>query len=71
MAEELDRLMAETSRGAPEPEAANLDKETVERLAALGYVGAGPARKAADPSRPLADPKDKLTVFTPCSGPGN
>ena len=63
MADELDRLMAETSRGAPEPEAANLDKETVERLAALGYVGASkPSAKGADPSR-LADPKDKLPVF--------
>lgn len=63
MGDELDRLIAETSRGAPEPEAANLDKETVERLAALGYVGASkPPAKGADPSR-LADPKDKLPVF--------
>jgi len=61
----LDRLVAETSRDAPAPEAANLDQETVERLAALGYVG-GPAtpRRAVDSSRPLADPKDKLQVFT-------
>ena len=36
----LDRLMAETSQDAPAPEAADLDKETLERLAALGYVGA-------------------------------
>lgn len=65
MAVQLDQLMAETSRGAPAPEAANLDKETVERLAALGYVGT-PAihRKAADSSLLLADPKDKLEVFT-------
>jgi arylsulfatase A-like enzyme len=65
MAAELDRLMAETSRGAPAPEAANLDKDTVERLAALGYVGTPTTpRKAADASRPLADPKDKLAAFT-------
>jgi arylsulfatase A-like enzyme/predicted Zn-dependent protease len=65
MGRDLDRLMAESGRDAPAPEAANLDKETVERLAALGYVGT-PAtpRKAADSSRPLADPKDKLAVFT-------
>ena len=64
MRQRLDRLVGETSHGAPEPEAANLDKETLQSLAALGYIGAaGPAR-AADPSRPLADPKDKLGVFS-------
>ncbi len=35
----LDRLMAETSEDAPAPEAADLDQETLQRLAALGYVG--------------------------------
>ena len=35
----LDRLMPETSLDAPAPEAADLDQETLERLAALGYVG--------------------------------
>jgi len=65
MAAELERLMAETSRDAPAPEAANLDTETVERLAALGYVGAPPgAGKAAGSPEALADPKDKLAVFT-------
>ena len=64
MSRELDRLMAETSRDAPTPEAANLDKETVERLAALGYVGAPAPRQAAAPSISLADPKDKLQAFT-------
>ena len=55
----------ETSRDAPAPEAANLDKETVERLAALGYVGAPAAPKPPTAaSQPLADPKDKLEVFT-------
>jgi arylsulfatase A-like enzyme/Tfp pilus assembly protein PilF len=60
----LERLVSETGRGAPEPEAANLDKETLESLAALGYVGgaSGPLR-SADASRPLADPKDKLGVY--------
>ena len=49
---ELDRLMAETSRDAPAPEAADLDKETLERLAALGYVGAPvPPRTAARGAR--------------------
>jgi arylsulfatase A-like enzyme/tetratricopeptide (TPR) repeat protein len=65
MKKELDRLMTETSAGAPTPQAANLDKETVERLAALGYVGAPVSAKtaAAKGQATLADPKDKLTVF--------
>jgi len=64
MKAELDRIMAETSRDAPAPQAADLDKETMERLSALGYVGAPvAARKSAGASGPLADPKDKLGVF--------
>ncbi|MCX6573440.1 MAG: hypothetical protein NTX99_05555, partial [Candidatus Aminicenantes bacterium] len=61
---QLDRLMAETSRDAPAPQAADLDKETMERLSALGYVGAPvAARKASGAGGSLADPKDKLGVF--------
>ena len=61
----LDRLMAETGRDAPAPESADLDKETLERLAALGYVGrAGRGRRRRSGTAPLADPKDKLRVFT-------
>jgi arylsulfatase A-like enzyme/Tfp pilus assembly protein PilF len=65
MGDALKRLMADTSRGAPAPEAANLDEETQARLASLGYVGGGgnPDRTQND-SHPRADPKDKLTVFT-------
>jgi arylsulfatase A-like enzyme/tetratricopeptide (TPR) repeat protein len=64
MKAELDRIMAETGRDAPAPQAADLDKETMERLSALGYVGAPvSARKASGASGPLADPKDKLPVF--------
>ena len=63
MKQELDRLIAETSRGAPEPEAANLDKETLESLAALGYIGAPVGPKTSAPGKPLADPKDKLGPF--------
>ena len=62
--EKLDRLIADTSQDAPEPETADLDKETVERLAALGYVGVPATPRESDPSRPLADPKDKLRVFS-------
>jgi choline-sulfatase len=60
----LDRLMVETGKEAPEPEAADLDKETLERLAALGYVGGPVASRSSGMSQPLADPKDKLQVFT-------
>jgi len=62
---ELDRLMARTSEGAPTPQSADLDKETMERLSALGYVGAPVTRKNPSGGRsgPLADPKDKLKVY--------
>jgi arylsulfatase A-like enzyme/Tfp pilus assembly protein PilF len=64
MARRLDRLMAETSRDAAVPEAANLDQETLERLAALGYVGtATPAGRTGGGSKAMTDPKDKLDVF--------
>ncbi len=59
---ELDSLTEKISFGAPEPQAANLDSETVERLAALGYIGAS-VRMETRPARELADPKDKLEVY--------
>jgi choline-sulfatase len=60
----LERLIADSSRDAPAPEAANLDQQTLERLAALGYVGtSAPAKRPAGGSKAMADPKDKLDVF--------
>lgn len=64
MARELERLMRETARNAPAPEAADLDKETSERLAALGYIGQGGPPRTPDASDSLADPKDKLRIFS-------
>jgi arylsulfatase A-like enzyme/tetratricopeptide (TPR) repeat protein len=64
LAARLDRLVAETSRDAPEPATADLDMDTVERLAALGYIGAPTRSGAAATKGPLADPKDKLRVFS-------
>jgi arylsulfatase A-like enzyme/tetratricopeptide (TPR) repeat protein len=65
MKKELDRLVFETSQGAPVPQAANLDKETVERLAALGYIGApvAPKKAGGKGTGALADPKDKLVIY--------
>jgi arylsulfatase A-like enzyme/predicted Zn-dependent protease len=57
----LDRLIEETGQGAPTPESADLDADTLKSLAALGYIGAPlPSRTSAQAP---ADPKDKLTVF--------
>jgi arylsulfatase A-like enzyme/Tfp pilus assembly protein PilF len=70
MKAELDRLVAETSRDAPTPQAANLDKETVERLSALGYIGAPVSAKKPAGQGPLADPKDKLEVFQAVTAAG-
>ncbi len=65
MSRELAQLTEETGRDAPAPEAANLDRETMERLAALGYVGTpGPSSVPAASESGLADPKDKLEVFS-------
>jgi arylsulfatase A-like enzyme/tetratricopeptide (TPR) repeat protein len=58
----LDRFLEETGRGAPKLQAANFDKETVARLAALGYVAA-PVSSKKSRNQAMADPKDKLAVF--------
>ena len=63
MGDALDRLMAESSRGARAPEVANLDKDTIARLSSLGYIGAGTPASTAASTDPLADPKDRLDVF--------
>ncbi len=46
-------------QAAPDKEA--LDPETLQRLAALGYVGGGPK---VDPLAVLADPKDKIGLYS-------
>lgn len=59
---ELKQIMDTTSEGAPEPETANLDSDTLQRLATLGYVGA-PVSKKSRKHGQLADPKDKQEIF--------
>jgi arylsulfatase A-like enzyme/tetratricopeptide (TPR) repeat protein len=72
MKDTLDHLMEETSRGAPTPQAANLDKETIKKLSALGYVGSPvAAKKASGKSGSLADPKDKFPVFQAVTSAGS
>ncbi|MEW6364861.1 MAG: sulfatase-like hydrolase/transferase [Acidobacteriota bacterium] len=59
----LEKLIADSSSGAPAPVAADLDSETVARLAALGYIGAPiPERPRTGAHAPLIDPKDGLAV---------
>lgn len=59
---ELDSLLEKISSGAPEPQAANLDAETLQRLAALGYIGSA-VRMKTRPAGDLSDPKDKLEIY--------
>ena len=61
-AEDL-RLRLETMAGSgvqAAPDESTLDPETLQRLAALGYVGGGPR---VDPEAVLPDPKDKIVLF--------
>ena len=57
----LKNVVAETSAGAPAPNAANFDSETMERLAALGYIGAS-VKTPTGPTHALIDPKDRLSM---------
>ncbi len=57
---ELDRL---TGGGGGEMTPGRMDRETLEKLAALGYVGAGAEPSPADVGGSKADPKDMIAVF--------
>ncbi len=60
--EELQRIQQRMSASAPETQEANLDEETMRRLASLGYVG-GTSTVTKSASRVLADPKDMLRLY--------
>jgi arylsulfatase A-like enzyme/Tfp pilus assembly protein PilF len=60
MAQELDKLAAESAKGEAGPSA--VDPETRERLAALGYIGSF-SSAAKKPGETLPDPKDKIDIF--------
>jgi arylsulfatase A-like enzyme/Tfp pilus assembly protein PilF len=61
-AAELRRRLEEMAGSGVQaaPDEASLDPETLQRLAALGYVGGGPT---VDPEAVLPDPKDKIHLF--------
>jgi len=59
----LEKLIADTGRNAPKTEAADLDQETMRRLATLGYVGSVSIPRATAGDAKLADPKDKIAIF--------
>lgn len=59
----LGKLIADTGRNAPKTEAADLDQETMRRLATLGYVGSVSSSKSIAGKTDLADPKDKIAIF--------
>ncbi len=54
----LLQIAGDGTQAAPDNE--TLDPETLQRLAALGYVGGGPP---VDPDAVLPDPKDKIDLF--------
>lgn len=58
---ELAKIREEGERQAPKAQEANLDQETMRRLASLGYVS-GTSASARD-DKNLADPKDKIHLF--------
>ncbi len=59
----LDRLREESGKGAPEPESADLDRETLRRLSSLGYIGTLGTKKKGKGASGLADPKDRFEVY--------
>jgi arylsulfatase A-like enzyme/tetratricopeptide (TPR) repeat protein len=59
---ELARIRAENEKLAPKSQDANLDQETLKKLASLGYVGGGASSVKGD-DKDLPDPKDKLHLF--------
>ncbi len=54
----MERMGGSGAQAAPDK--SSLDPETLQRLAALGYVGGGPK---VDPQAVLPDPKDKIGLF--------
>ena len=62
--DELAKVRDESDRRAPKVQEANVDAETMRKLASLGYLGGGSsAASATKDESGLADPKDKLRLY--------
>ena len=59
---ELQKIQEGMSAAKPETQEANIDEETMRRLASLGYIGGTMATKKSE-SKVLADPKDMLHLY--------
>ena len=60
--ERLQTIRRDSERRTPKFEEANIDQETMRKLAALGYLSGGSSRVTAE-DKTLADPKDKMHLF--------
>ncbi|HJT16476.1 MAG TPA: sulfatase-like hydrolase/transferase [Thermoanaerobaculia bacterium] len=60
---ELAHVRADSDRRAPRVEEANVDTETMRKLASLGYLGGGSSANASQDESGLADPKDKMHLY--------
>ena len=60
---ELQAIRDHAAKRAPANEEANLDAETVSKLASLGYLGGGSNTLTDGDDSALADPKDKMHLF--------
>ncbi|HEX7418692.1 MAG TPA: sulfatase-like hydrolase/transferase, partial [Thermoanaerobaculia bacterium] len=62
----MDRLKAvrdESAKRAPKTEEANIDQETMKKLASLGYLGGGGSSANTADDKSLPDPKDKMHLY--------
>jgi choline-sulfatase len=61
--QELTKMREGMSAERPETQEANIDEETLRRLASLGYIGGTVTAKRSE-SKVLPDPKDMLHLYT-------
>jgi tetratricopeptide (TPR) repeat protein len=62
-AQALREALHRVAGGGGSMSVGTLDREAMEKLAALGYVGAGAEPRGADPAKSHVDPKDMIAVF--------
>ncbi len=61
--DELAKVRDASAKKAPKTQEANMDNETMKKLASLGYLGGGSSAFATRDDKDLADPKDKMHLF--------